>query len=135
VAETWQATSPATTAARAELTELRLSDFCDVRRLGALLAFGDLEFHLIAFLQALIAFGAYRAVMHEDICSIVTADEPVSFRVVKPFHCALQSFHLGPPSFARLSWGFKDVLAPIDAICKRRVKLARKAEAKEIGGT
>jgi hypothetical protein len=29
-------------------------------------------------------------------------------------------------------WGFKDVLAPIDAICKRRVKLSRKAERKKL---
>src|SRR6476660_1685368 len=113
----------------------QLSDFGDVGCLWSLLAFSDLEFDLIAFLQALVALGADRAVVHEDIWSIVTADEAIPFCVVEPLHCALQSFHLVPPSFARLSGGFKDVLAPIDAICKRRVKLSRKAEAKEIGAS
>jgi hypothetical protein len=128
--------SPATQYCRTgRETNLQLSDFGHVRCLRALLALGDLEFHLIAFLQALVALGTYRAVVHENVWALVTADEPISFGIVEPLHSTLQAFHLGPPSFARLSWGFKDVLAPIDAIYKRRVKLSRKVEAKEIGGT
>src|SRR5215471_158716 len=79
-----------------------LRSFRDVRGLRSLLALDYLEFNLIAFLQALVSFGRDRAVVNEDIrAAIVPSDEPISLRIVEPFHGSLQTFHV-PPSFLRL---------------------------------
>jgi hypothetical protein len=70
--------------------------FVDVRCLRPFLTLGDFEFHSVTFLQALIAVGSNRAVMHKDIRSIFTSDESVALRIVKPLHRTFQSFHVRP---------------------------------------
>ena len=64
--------------------------------LRAFLTLGDLEFHLIPFLQAFISFGGDRAVMDEDIGSIFAPDKTVTFGVVEPLNCTFQPFHVRP---------------------------------------
>ncbi len=56
-----------------------LLDSSYVAGLRSLLSFYDLEFHLIAFLQTLVAFRADRAVVHKYVrVSIVAADKAES---------------------------------------------------------
>jgi hypothetical protein len=76
----------------------------NVRGLRSLGTFGDFELDRVAFLQALVTFGTDSAVMHENIGAIGAADKPVALCVVKPLHCAFQSFHV-PPLSARPSCG------------------------------
>src|SRR5579862_5447914 len=78
---------------RPDPTALSLGCFDYVRGLRSFLAFGDFELHLVAFLQAFVAFRTNRAVVNEHVRSIVPADEPVPFRVVEPLHGSLQTFH------------------------------------------
>ena len=65
-------------------------------RLRAFLAFGDLEFHLITFLQTLVSLRTDRAVMNKYVWSICAPDEPVPFRVIEPLYGSMQTFHLEP---------------------------------------
>ena len=78
--------------------------FGDVGGLRSLGAFGDFELDRVAFLQALVAFGTYCAVMHENIGTLGATDEPVALSIIKPLHRAFQSFHV-PPLSARPSCG------------------------------
>lgn len=57
----------------------------------------DLEFHVIAFLQALIAFACYRAVMNENIGSVIAADKTKALGIIEPFHFTLDAGHLHFP--------------------------------------
>ena len=76
----------------------------NVCRLWSLLSFRDFELHRIALLQAFIALGSDRAVMHENVGTIRAADEPVAFCVIEPLYRAFQTFHV-PPLSARPSVG------------------------------
>lgn len=71
--------------------------FTDVSCLRAFLPLHDLEFDLITFLQALIAFRGDRAIVHKDVRSIVASNKTVAFGIVEPFHNTFQTFHLRPP--------------------------------------
>jgi hypothetical protein len=73
-----------------------LSRFCHVCSLWAFGSLGDLELYLIAFLQALVSFSGYRAVVHENIRSTVASDEAIPFGIVEPFHRTIQTFHVTP---------------------------------------
>jgi hypothetical protein len=92
-----------------ERLDARLRGLAYVRCLRTLLTFGDFEFHLVAFLQALISLGGNGAVVNKNIWSIRAPDEPVPFRVIEPLDGSFQTFHV-PPSF-RTSFigGPKDV--------------------------
>jgi len=61
----------------------------NVLRLPALRAFGHVELHGLAFLQALKAARLDCGEMHENVFAILTADETIAFGVVKPLHCSL----------------------------------------------
>jgi hypothetical protein len=74
------------------LRETGLLGLYDVRGLRSFLAFDDLKFDVIAFLQALVPFCNQGTVMHEHIGSFVTADEPKPFSIVEPFNGSFQ-FH------------------------------------------
>src|ERR1035438_1998345 len=85
----------------------RKSDFLSgdlgyIGRLRPFLSLDNLKLHLVALLQALVAFGGDGAVVNEYIGSFVTAEEAVSFSVVEPFDGAFQSFHVRP-AFLRIS--------------------------------
>lgn len=72
-----------------------------VRSLRSLLAFGDLELDLIAFLQTLVSFGSNCAVVHKNVGAVIASDEAVSLCVIEPLYCSFQAFHLTPPFLAR----------------------------------
>ena len=76
----------------ASLAVLRRLDY--ITRLRTLLAFNDFKLDRIPFLQALIAIGLDRTVVHENIGAILSPDEPKTFGIVKPFHSTFQSSHL-----------------------------------------
>ncbi len=65
----------------------------NVRSLRSFLAFDDFEFNRVAFLKALVAFRADRAIVHKYIGPIRAADEPVALGVVEPLYGPFQSFH------------------------------------------
>src|SRR5581483_524803 len=68
-----------------------------VRCLGAFLPLRNFEFDLIAFLQALIAFGTNCAVVNKYIGPVFPPDESITFCVVKPLYCAFHTIHLPAP--------------------------------------
>jgi len=63
-------------------------DSLNVLSLPAFRAFGHLELNGLPFLQAAKAACLNRGEMHEDILTILTADEAIAFGVVKPLHCS-----------------------------------------------
>jgi hypothetical protein len=68
-----------------------LADFFKARdliRLGTLRSLDDIELNLIAFFKALIAFALNGAVVNEDVCPAIPAEEAVTLSVVKPFYGA-----------------------------------------------
>jgi hypothetical protein len=75
---------------------LFLSRFCHVGSLWTFGSLGDLELYLIAFLQALVSFSRYRAVVHENIWSTFASDKAIPFGIVEPFHSTVQAFHVTP---------------------------------------
>src|ERR1700686_445672 len=77
-----------------------------IRGLRSFLTLGNFELYRIAFLQALVAFGANRAVVNKYVCPIRAADEPVSLGVIEPLHGSFQTFHVIPPSSCTsFRWG------------------------------
>jgi len=64
--------------------------------LRAFWTLGDLEFHLIALLQAFVAFGGYGAVVDENIRSTFASNESVTFSIVEPLHSPIHTFHERP---------------------------------------
>ena len=67
------------------------TDSLNVLGLPALRAFGYIELHRLTFLQAAKSASLNGGEMHEDILTILTADEAIAFGVVKPLYCSL--FH------------------------------------------
>src|SRR3954467_11335347 len=65
-----------------------------VLSLRAFLPLADLELHIIAFLQALVAIRLDSAVVDKDIGAIILADESEAFGVIEPFHLTFYSRHL-----------------------------------------
>ena len=61
-------------------------DLADVRRLLALGAIHDLEFHLLSLTQRAESRALNGGIMYEDIIAIRTFDEPVTLCVIKPFY-------------------------------------------------
>lgn len=64
-------------------------DLLDVRGLGTLGSFGDLEGYRLALGEGLEAIALDRAEMHENILAVVGGDESIPLSVVEPFYCAL----------------------------------------------
>jgi hypothetical protein len=61
----------------------------DLIRLGSFGSLDDVELDLIALLQALVPLALDGAVMNEDVCPAVAAEEAVALCIVKPFYGAL----------------------------------------------
>src|ERR1035438_3653691 len=74
---------------RSELALLRLHHIGGLR---PFLAVNDLKLNHIAFLQAFVALAGQRAVVHEYVWAILTADEAKPLRIVEPFYGSFQ-FH------------------------------------------
>src|SRR5687767_11281299 len=67
----------------------------DVRRLGALGALDDFEFHLLTLGQRLVPLHRDRGEVHEDVLATLTLDEAVTLLVREPLDGALSQ--LLPP--------------------------------------
>ena len=87
---------------RPEQSDLKSGNLGHIGRLRPFLSLDDLKLHLVALLQALVAFGGDGAVVNEYIRSIVSAEEAVSFGVVEPLDGAFETFHVRP-SFLRIA--------------------------------
>jgi hypothetical protein len=61
--------------------------------LRAFLALDHVKLDLISFFQALVALNLDRRIMHEDIRTIVPADETETLCVVEPLHFAFELCH------------------------------------------
>jgi hypothetical protein len=70
--------------------------FNHIGRLRALLTFSDFELHRVAFLQALVAFGCYGAVVNENIRPIRASDEAIAFGIIEPLDGPFQTIHVRP---------------------------------------
>jgi len=67
-------------------------DALDVLCLPALGTFDYVKLHLLTFLKAAESTGLNRREMHEDILTVLAADETIALGVVKPLHCSC--FHV-----------------------------------------
>jgi hypothetical protein len=87
----------------------------DVFRLGSLLALGDVELDLLAFLEAAVAAAGDRAEVHEHVRAALRRDEAVALVAVESHHRALRHLDLlccgcvprhggRGPRFLRLLW-------------------------------
>jgi hypothetical protein len=56
----------------------------DLVSLGALGALNDVEFDFVALFEGLVAVELDGAVVHEDVCPVISAEKTVSFCVVNP---------------------------------------------------
>src|SRR3954451_19727818 len=66
------------------------SDRADVLRLRALLALGDVELHLLAFLQLTVALAGDVGVVGEDVgATALLLNEAEALLAVEPLDCAL----------------------------------------------
>jgi hypothetical protein len=61
-------------------------------RLRAFLSLHDFKFDVVAFLQAFVPFAIDRAVVDEDIRTIIAPDESEALRIIEPFHLASGHF-------------------------------------------
>ena len=68
----------------------------DLIRLRPLIPLHNIEFHLVAFLQAFVPIRLNGTVMDEDIGTIVTPNKPKSLGVVEPLHFSLDLSHASP---------------------------------------
>jgi hypothetical protein len=57
-------------------------------------AFDDVEFHFVAFLEALVALALDGTVVNEDVCPVIAAKESIAFCVVEPLYGAFILTHL-----------------------------------------
>ena len=64
-------------------------------RLGAFLPLDDVEFHIIAFFQSLVAIQLNCRVVNENIWPVVASDESVALGVIEPLHFAFELSHRG----------------------------------------
>ena len=65
--------------------------------LWAFLPLDDLELHVVTFLQALVAFACYSAVMDKNIRTIIATNKTEALGVVEPLHFTLDAGHLHFP--------------------------------------
>ena len=69
------------------------NDLAYIGRLRAFLSLDDLEFNLVALLQALISIARDGAVVDEDIRSTIAPQEAVPLRIIEPLHRAFYAVH------------------------------------------
>jgi hypothetical protein len=56
----------------------------DLIGLGTFTSLDDVEFNLVALFEALVALALNGAVVYENVCPALTAEEAVTFCVVEP---------------------------------------------------
>jgi hypothetical protein len=71
----------------------------DLIGLGALASLDDVEFHLIAFLETLIALALDGAVVNEDVSPALAAEEAITLCVVEPLYGAFVLCQWSTPLF------------------------------------
>jgi hypothetical protein len=71
-----------------------LFEAIDLIGLRTFAAFDDVELDLIALFEALVTFALNGAVVNEDICSIVTAEEAITFCIIEPLYGAFILTHV-----------------------------------------
>ena len=71
--------------------------FGHVFSLWTFLSLDDLELHVVPFLQALVAFACYGAVMNEYIRPIIATDKTEPLSIIEPLHFTLDAGHLHFP--------------------------------------
>ena len=98
-----------------------------IRSLRTFLAFDDLKFDVIAFLQALVPLGNKGTVVHEHIGSVVTADEPKPFSIVEPFYGSFQFHFLSLREAAALTM----IASAVDEL--RQAGLSERARSRSNG--
>ena len=62
--------------------------------LGSFRPLDDVELYLVTFLQGFVAVQLNRAVVYEDIRTVVTAEESVPLGIIEPLHCTFELRHL-----------------------------------------
>src|SRR5439155_24821875 len=67
----------------------------DCIRLRAFLPLDDVEFHIIALFQSLVAIQLDCRVVNENIWPVVASDESVAISVFEPLHFAFELSHRG----------------------------------------
>jgi hypothetical protein len=75
---------------------LSLRCFFEARYLISLRPLGtlnDIELYFVALFETFVALALDGTVVDEDIGPAISTQETVTFRVVKPFHCALILCH------------------------------------------
>ncbi len=79
------------------LRTLELGYFLDAGHgvgLRPFLTLNDIEFDIVSFFQAFVSIQLDRAVVNEDVRSVIAADETVTLRIVEPLHFAFVLCHL-----------------------------------------
>jgi hypothetical protein len=76
------------------MAELSGGKFGDVAGLRALLALDDLEFDVVAFLQAFVAFRTDGTVVNENIGTVITSDETEPLGIIEPLDLTFNARHL-----------------------------------------
>src|SRR3954464_8320867 len=66
------------------------SDFANVRRRRALLAFHDFELHALTLGERTEAVRLNGGVVHEHFRAVLTRDEAIALCIVEPLHCSLR---------------------------------------------
>jgi|ERR1700679_2926394 hypothetical protein len=73
--------------AQAEIGRLsRLGSLQYIGRLRTLLTLGNLKFHFVTLLKALITLGCDGTVVNKNVGTIRSSDEPITFCIVEPLH-------------------------------------------------
>ena len=70
---------------------ISLPDHCI--RLGAFLPLNDVELHVIALFQSLVAIELYCRVVNENIWPVIASDESIALGVIEPFDLAFELSH------------------------------------------
>jgi hypothetical protein len=74
-----------------------LDGFFEAANLIGLRAFGafdDVELYFVTLFEALVSFALDGAVMNEDVCPAIPAEEAVTFCVIEPLYRAFILTHL-----------------------------------------
>jgi hypothetical protein len=74
----------------------------DVRRLRTFWSLGNLKLYFIAFVKDFKSILLNRGIVNEDITSIISGNEPITFLLVKPFNTTFGHYN-SPPLLAELT--------------------------------
>jgi len=80
------------------LTELFLAHNDNIGCLWTFRTIGNLELHLIAFIEGFKPLPLNGRKVHEDVISVVSGNEPIALLLVKPFYTTFGHYN-SPPFF------------------------------------